>query len=52
MAHIDKAVGMVIEYIITNGLYNFQSLAEETQAKLISAYGKGFEKKVNAGLPL
>lgn len=52
MAHIDTAVKMVIDYIVTNGLYSFQSLAEETQTKLLSAYGASFEGKVNAGLQL
>ena len=50
MAHISKAVFMVVEYIISNELYNFQSLASETQERLISAYGFNFEAKVNKEL--
>lgn len=50
MAHVSKAVFMVVEYIISNELYNFQSLASETQERLISAYGSNFEAKVNKEL--
>lgn len=50
MAHVSKAVFMVVEYIITNELYNFQSLANETQERLIQAYGSNFEAKVNKEL--
>ena len=50
MAHVSKAVFMVVEYIISNELYNFQSLASETQERLISAYGSNCEAKVNKEL--
>lgn len=52
MAGINKAVGMVVEYIVATGLYSFKSLAEETQQKLIDAYGADFEHRVNAQLSL
>jgi hypothetical protein len=52
MARPEVAVVMVIDYILSAGLYSFKSLAEETQAKLIEAYGKDFENKVNAQLAL
>lgn len=52
MANVSTAVGMVVEYIVTSGLYNFKSLAEETQQALISAYGTGFENLVNKMLVL
>ena len=47
MANINTAVAMVVEYIVSCGLYNFKSLAEETQQKLVNAYGKDFETQVN-----
>ncbi len=50
MANLSSAVFMVAEFIIKNELYNFKSLAEETQQKLINAYGKGFEQEVNQRL--
>ena len=50
MAHVSKAVFMVVEYIISNELYNFQSLTSETQERLISAYRSNFEAKVNKEL--
>ena len=50
MAHVSKAVFMVVEYIISNELYNFQSLASETKERLINAYGSNFETKVNKEL--
>lgn len=52
MAGISTAVSMVVEYIVTTGLYSFKSLAEETQQKLINAYGAEFEHQVNAQLSL
>ena len=52
MASVNKAIGMVVEYIVYCGLYNFKSLAEETQQKLVSAYGADFEHQVNARLTL
>lgn len=52
MAQPNIAVAMVVEYIVTSGLYSFKSLAEETQQKLIGAYGKDFESQVNAQLAL
>ncbi len=52
MAQVDTAVGMVIDYIVSAGLYSFKSLADETQSKLIEAYGEDFENKVNARLAL
>lgn len=52
MANVNLAVGMVVEYIVKGGLYNFKSLAEETQQKLIDAYGSNFEAQVNAQLSL
>lgn len=50
MAHVSKAVFMVVEYIISNELYNFQSLTNETQERLIEAYGSNFEVQVNKAL--
>lgn len=52
MASINTAVIMVVDYIVSAGLYSFKSLAEETQQKLISAYGANFEHQVNAKLTL
>ena len=52
MAWISTAVTMVTEYIVALGLYSFKSLTEETQRKLISAYGSDFEQKVNAQLTM
>ena len=52
MAGINTAVTMGVEYIVSAGLYSFKSLAEETQQKLIHAYGAGFEHQVNARLSL
>ena len=49
---VSKAVVMVVNFIQENELYSFQSLAEETQEKLISTYGKAFESKVNNCLNL
>ena len=46
----NEAVKLVVEYIIMAGLYNFKSLAEETQHKLIEAYGTSFANCVNAQL--
>ena len=45
-----QAVITVIEYIIENELYNFKSLSENAQEKLIDAYGPTFEEQVNKGL--
>lgn len=47
MADKAQAVIMVAEFIITHELYNFKSLAENTRERLISTYGRGFEKEVN-----
>ena len=47
-----KAVAMVVNFIQENELYSFQSLAEETQAKLIGTYGQAFETAVNGCLNL
>ena len=52
MANISVAVTMVVDYIVTNNLYSFESLTEETQQKLINAYGKYIGHHVNARLPL
>jgi len=52
MARPEVAVCMVIEYILSAGLYSFKSLTEDTQSKLIEAYGEEFEHKVNAQLAL
>lgn len=52
MANLNTATIMVAKYIITMGLYNFQSLSEETKKKLIHAYGKNFGARVNAKLAL
>ena len=52
MANVSTAVGLVVEYIVTNGLYSFKSLAEDTQQELIKAYGASFEDQVNAQLIL
>lgn len=45
-----QAVVAVIEYIVANELYNFESLSKTTQEKLISAYGPTFAIQVNEGL--
>ena len=50
MAHISKAVFMVVEYIVSNELYNFQSLSMETQERLMTAYGSNFKLQVNKAL--
>ena len=50
MAHISKAVFMVVEYIVSNELYNFQSLSMETQERLTTTYGSNFETQVNKEL--
>lgn len=50
MAHINKAVFMVVEYIVSNELYNFQSLSMETQERLTTAYGSNFKLQVNKAL--
>lgn len=50
MASFENAVSMVANYIVSNDLYNFQSLSEDSQQKLISAYGKEIESCVNAQL--
>ena len=47
---LSQAVITVVEYIIANELYNFQSLSEETQSKLISVYGPNFGQQVNLSL--
>ena len=47
---VGQAILMVVNFIEENELYNFQSLAEETQAKLISTYGTAFESAVNGCL--
>ena len=47
---LNQAVVTVVEYIISNELYNFQSLASETKERLINAYGSNFETKVNKEL--
>ena len=51
-ANLNTAVSLVVDFIVSTGLYNFKSLADETQAKLISAYGESFENQVNAQLTL
>lgn len=47
MADKAQAIVMVVEFIITHELYNFKSLAEKTQERLIGTYGTGFETEVN-----
>lgn len=47
-----SAVAMVVDYIIQADLYNFKSLSEETQARLLNAYGSDFEQKVDCCLGL
>ena len=47
---MNQAPIAVTEYIITNELYSFQSLSEETQDKLIGAYGPNFGQQVNINL--
>ena len=39
-----------IKFIIAHELYNFKSLEERTQSRLIKAYGSDFERQVNLGL--
>ena len=46
---MNQAAIAVTEYIITNELYSFQSLSEETQDKL-GAYGPNFGQQVNINL--
>ena len=50
MADRVNAVTMVVEFIIAHELYNFKSLEERTQSRLIKAYGSDFERQVNLGL--
>lgn len=52
MASKNKAVGMVVEYIVAYGLYSFSSLTDDTQERLTKAYGEGFKDQVNAQLSL
>ena len=47
---LSQAVNTVVEYIVSNELYNFQSLASETKERLINAYGSNFETQVNKTL--
>ena len=47
---LSQAVITVVEYIIANELYNFQSLSEEAQKRLVSVYGPNFGKQVNISL--
>ena len=49
---VSKAIVMVVNFIQENELYNFQSLAEETQTKLLDTYGSAFELAVNGCLSL
>ena len=46
----NQAVVKVIEYIIENELYNFKSLSEKAQERLMNAYGANFGEQVNKGL--
>lgn len=52
MANIETAIGMVVDYIISCGLYSFKSLSDDTQKRLKGTYGKDFGKKVDAQLSL
>ena len=47
---LSQAVNTVVEYIVSNELYNFQSLSMETQERLTTAYGSNFELQVNKTL--
>ena len=47
---LSQAVITVVEYIISNELYNFQSLSMETQERLTTAYGSNFKLQVNKAL--
>ena len=47
---LNRAVVTVVEYIISNELYNFQSLSMETQERLTTTYGSNFETQVNKEL--
>lgn len=47
VANICKAVDMIVDYINENGLYDFNSLSDETQKKLTEAYGKYIGFHVN-----
>ena len=47
---LNQAVITVVEYIISNELYNFQSLSMETQERLTTTYGSNFETQVNKEL--
>ena len=47
---LSQAVITVVEYIISNELYNFQSLSMETQKRLTTTYGSNFETQVNKEL--
>jgi hypothetical protein len=50
MADKIKATAMVVEFILSSGLYDFNSLEESTQKRLITAYGPSIESDVNKGL--
>ena len=47
---LNQAVSTVVEYIVSNELYNFQSLSVEAQERLTTAYGSNFELQVNKTL--
>ena len=47
---LSQAVNTVVEYIISNELYDFQSLSMEAQERLTTAYGSNFETQVNKEL--
>ena len=47
---LSQAVITVVEYIVSNELYNFQSLSIETQERLTTTYGSNFETQVNKEL--
>ena len=49
---LSQAVIIVVEYIIENELYNFKSLSDSTQKRLIDHYGPTFEEQVNLSLGL
>ena len=52
MANINTAVCMIVDYIVANNLYSFNSLTEETQEKLVNIYGESIERQVNSLLTL
>lgn len=47
---LSSAITAVVEYIIAHELYNFQSLSDKAQERLLNAYGSDFGNQVNTCL--